>query len=134
MDILETSLHGVPLLTVVGEIDPAIGLQLAEAAQRAMSSSGHHILLDLELCPYLDSSGLNVIVGLVKEVGPRGWVGVIHPSSMVLRLLGLVGLTARDDFRVFQSLDEAGEAAAVVGNRSGAQGPACQGRGRNVRP
>jgi anti-anti-sigma factor len=114
MDILETSLHGVPLLTVVGEIDHAIGAQLAEAAQRAMGSRGSHILLDLELCPYLDSSGLNVIVGLVKQVGPSGWVGVIHSSRMVLRLFGLVGLTACDDFRVFQSLDEASGAAAAV--------------------
>jgi anti-anti-sigma factor len=114
MDILETSLHGVPLLTVVGEVDHAIGLQLEEAAQRAMISCGHHILLDLELCPYLDSSGLNMIIGLVKQVGPLGWVGVVHASSMVLRLLELVGLTDCGSFRVFRSLDEAGEAAALV--------------------
>ena len=114
MDIIETSLHGVPLLRVVGEVDLAIGSQLAEAAQRAMSSCGTHVLLDLELCPYLDSSGLNVIIGLVKEAGPRGWVAVIHSSRMVLRLLELVGLTACDNFRVFQSLEEACGAAAAV--------------------
>ncbi|MFH0916615.1 MAG: STAS domain-containing protein [bacterium] len=114
MDIIETSLHGVPLLRVVGEVDHAIGFQLAEAAQRAMSSAGAHLLLDLELCPYLDSSGLNVIFGLVERTGPGGWVGVIHCSRMVLRLLELVGLTTSDSFRVFQSTDEAGEAAAAI--------------------
>ena len=104
----------MPVLKVVGEVDHGIGPQLAEAAQRALSSRGHHLLLDLELCPYLDSSGLNAIIGLVKQAGPRGWVGVIHSSSMVVRLLELVGLTAGDSFRVFRSLDEAGGAAAVV--------------------
>jgi stage II sporulation protein AA (anti-sigma F factor antagonist) len=114
MDIIETSLHGVPLLTVVGEIDHTIGAQLAEAARRAMGSSGSHILLDLELCSYVDSSGLDVIVGLVNQVGPSGWVGVVHSSRMVLRLFGLVGLTGCDAFRVFQSLDQASGAAAAV--------------------
>ena len=112
MSIVETSLNGVPLLTIVGEVDQAVGSQLAEAAQRAGGSCGSHILLDLGLCPYLDSAGLSVIIGLVKRVESVGWVGVIHPPGMVLRLLGLVGLTACDSFRLFQSLDEAGRAAA----------------------
>jgi anti-anti-sigma factor len=114
MDIVETSLHGVPVLTIVGEVDRAIGVQLAEAAQRALSSCGPHILLDLELCPYLDSSGLNVIFDLVNQVGSSGWVGVIHSSTMVLRLLELVDLKACESFRIFQSLDKARAAAAGV--------------------
>ncbi len=114
MDILETTLHGVPLLTVVGAVDQAIGSQLAEATERAMISCDHRILLDLERCAYLDSGGLNTIIGLVGRVGPLGWVGVIHCSAMVLRLLELVGLTASGSFRVFETLDEAGAAATAI--------------------
>jgi anti-anti-sigma factor len=114
MDIIETSLHGVPLLTVVGEVDRAIGSQLTEATERAMSSCDRQILLDLELCPYLDSGGLNTIVGLVRRVGPLGWVGVIHCSTMVLRLLELAGVTVSGSFRIFESLDEAGAAAIAA--------------------
>lgn len=107
MDIVETSVSGVPLLTIVGEVDHAVGPRLEQAAQRAMSSHGTRILLDLELCPYLDSSGLNVIIGLVQRVEPGGWVGVLHCSHMVLRLLHLVGLVPGDSFLVFQTLAEA---------------------------
>ena len=114
MDILETSLRGVPLLTVVGEVDHAIGSQLADATERAMISCEHHILLDLERCPYLDSSGLNTIISLVRRVGPLGWVGVIHCSAMLLRLLELVGLTTGDRLRVFKNLDEAKVAAGAI--------------------
>jgi anti-anti-sigma factor len=104
MDIIETSVGGVPLLTIVGEADHAVGPQLEQAAHRAISSHGTNILLDLELCPYLDSGALNVIIGLVQRVRPQGWVGVVHCSQMVLRLLHLVGLVPGDSFRVFQTL------------------------------
>ena len=110
MDILETSFSGVPLLTIVGEADDR--LRLEEAASRAVGSHGNHVLLDLRLCPYLDSGSLSAMIGLVQQVGPTGWVGVVHCSHMVPRLLELVGLTACDNFRVFQTLDEAEAAVA----------------------
>ena len=113
MDIVETSVGGVPLLTIVGEADHAVGPQLAQAAQRAMSPGGPHILLNLELCPYLDSGALGVILGLVQQLEPRGWVGVVHCSHMVLRLFDLVGLAPCESFRVFRSLDEARASATA---------------------
>ena len=107
MDIIGTSLDGVPLLTIVGEADHAVGPELARAAQGAMSSCATHILLNLELCSYLDSGALAVILDLVRQVEPGGWVGVVSCSHMVLRLLELAGLIPNDSFRVFRSLDEA---------------------------
>ncbi|MBN1630415.1 MAG: STAS domain-containing protein [Thermoleophilia bacterium] len=114
MDIIGTSLNGVPLLTIVGEADQSVGPELAQAAQRAMSSGGTHILLNLELCSYLDSGALGVILCLVREVEPGGWVGVISCSHMVLRLFDLAGLAPGESFRMFQSLDDARAAAAAV--------------------
>jgi anti-anti-sigma regulatory factor len=112
MDIVEASLCGVPLLTIVGEGDS--GLQLAQAAQRLMSPDDPRILLDLGLCPYLDSGCLTAILSLVQQVTPKGWVGVVNCPRMVQRLFGLVGLTSCSTFRVFQTLDEAGGAAAAA--------------------
>jgi anti-anti-sigma factor len=111
--ILETSLNGAHLLTIKGEVDQTMTLQLTEAAGRALSGGGTRILIDLEECQYLDSAGLNVVLGLVREVGPLGWVGVVHPARMVLRLFELVGLTPGNNFRIFDSLDEAGRAVAA---------------------
>ena len=112
--IVETSLHGVPVLTIVGEADHTIGPELKQAVRGALDSGGAHIFLDLGLCPYLDSGGLNVIVQLVHDVGPAGWVGVIQASSMILRLLELVGLTTYGRLRVFEDLEDAGAAAAAI--------------------
>ncbi len=112
MDVLEASLSGVPLLTVVGEGDDSV--QLAQAAQRAMSASDTHVLLDLESCPYMDSGCLTELIHMVQQLPPTGWVGVVNCPRMVLRLLGLVGLTGSSTFRVFQTLDEAASAAAAA--------------------
>ena len=102
------------MLTIVGEADHTIGPELTQAVRRALNSGGAHIPLDLGLCAYLDSGGLNVLVRSVHDVGPTGWVGVIHASRMILRLLELVGLTAYGGLRVFETLEEAGAAAAAI--------------------
>lgn len=106
MEIVENRLSGVPMLTLVGESDQAIGPQLERSVDQAMGSSGH-ILLDLQYCPYLDSSALGAILDLQQRLEPDGWVGVANCSRMILRLFGLVGLISGTSFRVFLSLDEA---------------------------
>ena len=112
--IVETSLHGVPMLTIVGEADHTVGPELTQAVRRALDSGGAHIFLELGACPYLDSGGLNVLVQLVHDVEPAGWVGVIQASRMILRLLELIGLTTYGGLRIFENLEDAGAAAAAI--------------------
>ena len=68
--------------------------------------------LDLGMCPYLDSGGLNVIVRAVHDVGPEGWVGLVNCSPMVRRLLELIGLTLRNELRMFDTFGAAERAVA----------------------
>ena len=112
MDIVEASLSGVPLLTIVGEADS--GAELAQATERVLTQHHTRILLDLGLCPYLDSGCLAAILALVQQVGPMGWVGAVNCQRMVMRLLGLVGLTGCSSFRIFETLDEASGAVAAA--------------------
>ena len=107
MDIVEASFCGVPLLTIVGEVDHGLAEQLAAAADRSLGTRGTRLLVDLERCAYLDSGSLGVLLSLVERVGRQGLVGLIGPSRMVLRLLELTGLTSAHSLRVFGSLDEA---------------------------
>ncbi len=102
------------MITIVGDADHSVGPELEDVVRRALRSGGAYILLDLKRCPYLDSGGLNVIVHMVYDVSPTGWVGIIHCSRMIQRLLELVGLNACSGLRIFESLEEARQAAASI--------------------
>ena len=107
MEITRSSLLGVPLLKVVGDIDHFSSLALDDAFQDALSSGATHILLDLTECPYLDSGGLGVILTVLRKVRAKGWLGCFGCSPDLLRLFTIAGLTGDREFRVFVGLAEA---------------------------
>ena len=84
MEITRSSLLGVPLLKVVGDIDHFSSLALDDAFQDALSSGATHILLDLTECPYLDSGGLGVILTVLRKVRAKGWLGCFGCSPDLL--------------------------------------------------
>ena len=114
MEIIKTSLSGVPLLRVVGDVDHFTSLALDDAVQDALGLDGSHLLLDLTECPYLDSGGLGVILTALRKLRAKGWLGVIGCSPDLLRLFTISGLTTDPEFRVFASPDEASAAFAKV--------------------
>jgi anti-sigma B factor antagonist len=116
MDVIETSLCGVPLLRVVGDVDHFTSLALDDAVQDSLSLDGLRLLLDLSECPYLDSGGLGVILTTLRKVRGQGWLGVIGPNRDLSRLFVISGLTADSDFRVFASSQEASAALADNGS------------------
>jgi anti-sigma B factor antagonist len=107
MEVVVTTLVGVPLLTVTGDVDHLTAPALEGSIQRAFLLNGMRLLLDLAGCPYLDSGGLSVLLYALREVKGKGWLGVIAPSGNLLRLFEITGLTADPDFRVFRSSKEA---------------------------
>ncbi len=111
MEVLESSLSGLPVLKVTGDLDHLTAPAFEQSVQEALRANGMHLLLDLAGCPYLDSGGLSVLLYAVREVRGKGWLGVIAPSGNLLRLFEITGLTDDPDFRVFSSSREA--AAAV---------------------
>jgi anti-sigma B factor antagonist len=110
MEITKTSLSGVPVLHVVGDIDHFSSLALDDAFQDALAQGGSHILLDLTGCPYLDSGGLGVILTVLRKLRAKGWLGCFGCSPDLVRLFTIAGLTADREFRVFDTLAEAAQA------------------------
>jgi anti-sigma B factor antagonist len=115
MEVLKTTLAGVPLLRVAGDIDHSSAPALDEAVSAALSDEGRRLLFDLTDCPYIDSGGLAVLLRAVKQVGDRGWVGVVGSNVNVLRLFEIVGLTKDAGFRVFPDSASASGAIAEAG-------------------
>lgn len=92
------------LVAVDGEVDvsnaPELREALDEALAHAASLEGHHVCIDLSQVPYIDSTGIGVLVGTVHRGGDLGvTVSVERPQRNVARVLGLLGLDAELDVR-----------------------------------
>ncbi|MDI1454795.1 STAS domain-containing protein [Streptomyces sp. NPDC003388] len=97
------------VITVSGELDTDTGLALQHQLAGQVVHGRRHLVLDLEGVPFMDSSGLRVIVQTVNEMrNIDGSVSLAAPSQVVRRVLDLtgVGMTCR----IFDSADAACEA------------------------
>ena len=95
---------GAREIRVAGELDLAVADRLSDAIER---SDGADVLISLEDCEFIDSTGLAVILR-AHQAAQRNGGGrvVIHsPSRQVLRVLEVTGLTG-DGF-VFASREAA---------------------------
>ncbi|MDQ2631753.1 MAG: STAS domain-containing protein [Actinomycetota bacterium] len=98
---------------IEGELDLAVAGQLDEALTAAVEQCDC-ILVGLERCSFIDSSGIAVILrahNRMEEEGNR--LAVYGPSDQVLRVLSMTGLTANG--LVFDSAQEALSAAGGAG-------------------
>jgi len=98
-------------ILVEGELDLAVAEQLQEALDRA-GSDCTQILVGLESCEFIDSTGIAVIVQAHRDFAEEGRrVVLCAPRSQVLRVLSVTGLTANG--LVFESAAEALSASTL---------------------
>jgi anti-sigma B factor antagonist len=92
-------------IQVEGELDLAVAGQLADGLARA-GVECQHLLIGLESCQFIDSTGIAAIVHAYNEFAERGGrVAVYAPANQVLRVLSVTGLTSNG--MVFESAEEA---------------------------
>lgn len=92
-------------IQIEGELDLAVAGQLDEVLTAAAESC-ERVLVGLEKCAFIDSSGIAVILRAhhrMEEDGRR--LAVYAPTDQVLRILSMTGLTANG--LVFDSAEEA---------------------------
>jgi anti-sigma B factor antagonist len=94
-------------IQVEGELDLAVAAQLQEAIDRC---EGDRILIDLESCQFIDSSGIAVILNAHRGTGAQ--VLVHSPRAQVHRVLDLTGLTGNG--LVFAGREQALSALDVI--------------------
>ena len=84
------------LVSVAGEVDVSCADELRAAidAQIAEVVSGE-LVVDLAEVPYIDSTGIGVLVGAAHRVSEAGGTLVVaRPQRNVARVLGLLGVQA----------------------------------------
>ncbi len=98
---------------IEGELDLAVADQLDEVLATAVEECSQ-VLVGLERCAFIDSSGIAVILrahNRMQEDGNR--LVVYAPTDQVLRVLSMTGLT--DNSLVFASAEEALAALGEAG-------------------
>jgi anti-sigma B factor antagonist len=91
---------------IEGELDLAVADRLRDALERALAES-EEILIRLESCEFIDSTGIAVLVQAHRRAADDGKraVAICTPSSQVFRVLEVSGLT--DNGLVFASVEDA---------------------------
>jgi anti-sigma B factor antagonist len=82
------------VLRLAGEVDVANVAQVREAALKLLAAGVKQLVVDLSATEYLDSSGLGILVGLLKrlkEIG--GDMAIAGPQPRVKRLFEITGLS-----------------------------------------
>ena len=90
---------------IEGELDLAVAPQLDEILATAAEQC-KQVLVGLERCDFIDSSGIAVILRARNRMQEEGNRLVVYaPTDQVLRVLSMTGLTGNG--LVFDSADEA---------------------------
>jgi anti-anti-sigma factor len=96
---------GCRVVEVVGELDLAVADRL-ESAVDAVSSDIEVVVISLERCDFIDSTGLAVILAAHKEFEEAGRrLVVCAPAHQVERILSVTGLM--DNGLVFDNVEDA---------------------------
>jgi anti-anti-sigma factor len=107
--------RGARDIQVEGELDLAVAGKLDEVLVNACEQC-QRVLVGLEKCAFIDSSGIAVILRAHNRMQEDGHRLVVYgPTAQVLRVLSMTGLTANG--LVFSSAEEA--LAALGGDAAG---------------
>ncbi|MEU6368719.1 anti-sigma factor antagonist [Streptomyces sp. NPDC046931] len=84
----------VALVIVKGFLDVDTATELHHHLANQLHHGRRHLLLDLSSVPFMDSSGINIILKTYKETRQVGGsVGVIDAAPAVQRILDLTGVS-----------------------------------------
>jgi anti-anti-sigma factor len=95
---------GVVVIHAEGEVDLDNAEKLSSAVRSVDAHRGSSVVLDLIGVPFMDSSGLKVLLLASQELGDR-LVLALSPGSPVMRLFELAEVA--DRFSVDRTVDEA---------------------------
>lgn len=92
------------VLTVSGEVDVATAPSLRRRAAEVLDSGANRLVVDMTPVEFIDSSGLGVLIGVLKRVREAdGDLVLVSPHERTMRLFDITGLT--EVFEIVSTLD-----------------------------
>jgi anti-anti-sigma factor len=90
-----TSIDGIAVITVIGELDASNSACLSECLHDQIGDGVAEMVVDIEHLTYLDSSGLAVLLKAQKRMAAAGGsLSLFAPMPNVERLLEVTGLVS----------------------------------------
>ncbi|QKG24308.1 STAS domain-containing protein [Actinomadura verrucosospora] len=83
---------GHTLIALGGELDIASAPSLRERLRVALIDAGPHVVIDLSGVTFCDVSGLALLIGARRRIGPGGTLVLAGPRPQMVRLLHVTGL------------------------------------------
>lgn len=107
MRIISNNLeNGELLVKIEGEVDVYTSIDLKKEMTKLVESDQKRIIIDLESVNYMDSSGLGVLVALLKELKKVGGeLKLISLPVSVKKIFDLTRLTKF--FNIYNNLEDA---------------------------
>ncbi len=123
MQFTESTIVGVPLLKVAGDLDHDSKQAVMKALEALFRrpESPRHLLFDLSECEFIDSGGITVLLSMLDRVPADGWLGLIGVASGPGRALMYTGFLDLERVRFFSSIDEAAVEVAAERDLARAQ-------------
>lgn len=93
--------QGLPILTLVGEVDVYTYPQLKVAIAEIIDKGNKDMIINLEGVKYIDSTGLGVLAnGANKIAKSNGLIGIICTKPQIKKIFEVSGLT-QANFKLF---------------------------------
>ncbi|WAU82806.1 STAS domain-containing protein [Streptomyces sp. Qhu-G9] len=93
LSISHTTVDGIRVVTLCGEIDQTVKDEFTEALLSRDGVAPPRVVADLSGVTFMDSSGINVFVFAHRAVSSaQGWLRIAGAQEAVLRVLQIVGL------------------------------------------
>jgi anti-sigma B factor antagonist len=110
-DLAVSEQQGWVVLAVTGELDVATAPRLRQEAVRLTSSGSHRLVIELSGVGFLDSTGLGVIVGILKRTRTHGGeLALAGAEPQVRKVFEITRMS--DILPIHDTVDDAIRAAA----------------------
>jgi anti-sigma B factor antagonist len=110
-DLAVSEQQGWVVLAVTGELDVATAPRLRQEAVRLTSSGNHRLVIELSGVGFLDSTGLGVIVGILKRTRTHGGeLALAGAEPQVRKVFEITRMS--DILPIHDTVDDAIRAAA----------------------
>lgn len=93
LSITTTKVDSAERVSVFGEVDVSNAAQLRGAVEEVLAQNPERLEIDLAEVPYIDSTGIGVLVGAAHSAAEAGNdFAVLNPQANVKRVLGMLGV------------------------------------------